>query len=121
MSIWKKKTDERLSKVEQECKELIQEGRELQCQTHGGHKWRFVDASPKYEVTPTCAGWSVTCTWTTVNGESTDAGTSRLYKFRCYNCDAERLFAEAALSPDQRRELEYLGVLGKKAKKGGKK
>ena len=98
MSIWKKKTDERLSKVEQECKELIQEGRELQCQTHGGHKWRFVKRP-----------WTINTGWGLV------------YKFRCYNCDAERLFTEAELSPDQRRELEYLGVLGKKTKKGGKK
>ena len=114
MSIWKKKTDERLSKLEQER-------RELRCEAQRGHKWRFVDASPKYEVTPTCAGWSVTCTWTTVNGESTDAGTSRLCRFRCYNCKSEQFFTEAELSPDQRRELKYLGVLAKKTKKGGKK
>ena len=93
MSIWKKKTDERLSKLEQER-------RELRCEAQRGHKWRFVGKV-----------WS----WTN------DPSWWRPYKFRCYNCKAERLFAEVELSPDQRRELKYLGVLAKKAKKGGKK
>jgi len=120
MSIWKKKTDERLSKVEQECKELIQEGRELQCQTHGGHKWRFVDDATIWCGPMGDGYWSETFTWT-VDSKTLEVWNDQPYKFRCHNCDAERLFAAGELSPDQRRELEYLGVLVKKTKKGGKK